>query len=607
MSKKKKTEKWSWELIKQIWINMNRIGKMVWVDQKYLVIFYAIVILLLSIVPFARSGIGGLLINELVDYAGKGSFTDKITILLAATVAVSFLTPMFYSLELYLAKIFYFYTGEKFELLLIKRKGEIDIASHEDPKINDLFNRVMEKGMWSIQSFFERQFFIMQNIIEVLVASIILTTSQWWVFLIIFLATIPELLAEIKYGKNVWSIYNTRSEVRRRFFNLKGHFQLLPELIELKLFQNTKYFLSMIKELFVNFQNEERKVENQKLRDFLLTQIISQSALAFATGWFVYEVLQGKIQIGTFTFILASIANLRQALSALFSNLGRQYQDSLFVKDVFKVIDIKPAIIKEKNGIILEQDKTPVIEFKNVSFAYPGSNKMALKDFSLKIVPGDKVALVGINGAGKTTFVKLLCRFYDPSEGQILINGQDLKKIDLESWWWHLGVLFQDYAHYSLLVKQAIGIGRTKKEVEMENIKNAAWASESNVFIEEWEKSYEQMLGKQFKHGVEPSIGQWQKLALARTFYRNPSILILDEPTSSIDAEAETNIFNKLNSLPQDRTVILISHRFSTVRQASKIVVIKHGKIIEQGKHEELLAINKDYARLFGMQAKGYR
>jgi ATP-binding cassette subfamily B protein len=352
---------------------------------------------------------------------------------------------------------------------------------------------------------------------------------------------------------------------------------------------------------------EEKKNEKKKLLSQLLVLCFSQTVIAFAIVYFTIQVVKGNLLIGTLAFILASVGDLRQSLSGLFSNLGRQYQDSLFVTDIFKLLDLKTTVEKPEKGIVLDPNKTPEIAFENVTFSYPGTKTEVLKNFSLKIVPGEKIALVGINGAGKTTFVKLLCRFYDPDEGRITIDGHDLKELDLESWYSQLGAIFQDYARYHFIVKEAIAVGRTGTASSLEKVKEAAQASEADVFIEEWEKKYEQMLGKEFTEGVEPSIGQWQKLALARTFYRAPSVLILDEPTSSIDAAAEAKIFEKLENLPKDRTVILISHRFSTVRQADKIGVVEEGELKELGTHEDLLKLNGTYAHLFNLQAKGYK
>ncbi len=311
--------------------------------------------------------------------------------------------------------------------------------------------------------------------------------------------------------------------------------------------------------------------------------------------------------IGTLTFILASVGELSSSLTELFVFLGRQYADSLFVTDTFKFLDSKPIITSPTNCLNLNPATTPHIVFDNITFTYPRAKKPALQNFSLEIKPGEKVAIVGVNGAGKTTLVKLLFRFYDPQIGKITIDGIDIKEIDLNCWYQKIGAIFQDYAHYHLLVRDAIAIGNSGEETSVEKVKSAAQFAEVATFIEEWKDKYNTMLGKQFAGGVEPSIGQWQKLALARTFYRDPKLWILDEPTSSIDSEAEAKIFEQLQSLPEDRSVILISHRFSTVRKADKIVVIKDGTIAETGSHEELLARKGTYARLFNLQALGYK
>lgn len=329
--------------------------------------------------------------------------------------------------------------------------------------------------------------------------------------------------------------------------------------------------------------------------------------IAYALVVLVEKVIAESILIGTFTFFLASIGGLRQSLSGFFGNLGRQYHDGLFIGDVFALLDLKEVVERPKSGIRLDPAKTPEIRFENVSFSYPGAGRATLKDFSLVILPGEKVALIGINGAGKTTFVKLLCRFYDPDDGKILIDGHDLRDIDLESWYTLLSVLFQDYAKYHFIVKEAIAVGRIESKFSLERVKDAAKTSEADVFIEELARGYEQKLGKEFTGGIEPSVGQWQKLALARTFYRDPAILVLDEPTSSIDAEAEAHIFERVEALSQNRTVILISHRFSTVRHASKIAVIEDGTVTELGTHDALLEFKGTYARLFYLQARGYK
>ena len=604
---KEKQEKLSFSVFREMLRNSVRLSAMIWKENKGSVIALGLVFLIVSAASFLQSGSRGLLINELVKIAGTGVVGSYLFILVGVLILATLIPSVLFTVQNYLSKLFYFFLEEKFDTLVIQKKGEIDVAIHEDPQHKDLFNRVTEEGTWRVRNFIDREFFIFQNLIEVTIASIVLIFSQWWVFLVILIGTLPELVVETRYGRMIWGIHSGRAETRRKYWELHGHFNVLSSLVELKLFQNTQYFLSTIKELFRSFQLEEKKNERKKLIHQLIVLCFSQVVIAFAIVYFTLQVVKGNLLIGTLTFVLTAIGDLRQSLSGLFSNLCRQYQDSLFVTDIFKMLDLKPVVKKLEKSIVLDQNKTSEIVFDNVTFSYPGTKKKVLKNFSLKISPGEKLALVGVNGAGKTTFVKLLCRFYDPDDGRIIVGGHDLKEIDLESWYSQLGAIFQDYARYHFVVKEAITVGRSGNVSSLEKVKEAAKASEADKFIEEWEKKYESMLGKEFTEGIEPSIGQWQKLALARTFYRDPKVLILDEPTSSIDAEAEAKIFEKLELLPKDRTVILISHRFSTVRQANKIGVIEEGELKELGTHEDLLKLNGTYAHLFNLQAKGYK
>lgn len=595
--------------------NSTRISKIIWDENKFLVTLLTFTFLVVSATPFIQSGASALLINSLVENGIREIDMSKILILVAILIAANFIPAIFRIIQDYISKIFFFFLDKKIHILFNARKGEIDVAAHENPEIGNLLTRIDEQGRWKVRDFADRQYYLIQNIAETVIASIILAFASWWVFLIIFVFTIPELLAEARYGRENWGIWTGNAQARRRFWNLQEHFTNISKLTELKLFQNTSYFVSIIDEILTLFQRKSIEKENQKAVYKLLASIPAQLAIAFAIFWFILQVVHGDLLVGTLIFILAAMGNFRQSLAGLFMNLGKQYEDNFFVSDFFRLMDLPPTIQKPVAGLKLDPKKTPEIIFDNVTFSYPGTNRVVLKNISIKISPGEKIAIVGINGAGKTTFVKLLCRFYDPTEGKITIDGHDLKDIDLESWYYQLGIIFQDYAQYNFIVKEAIALGRTTdrtadrddKGKNIAKVQESAEAAEADVFIKEWEKKYEQMLGKEFSEGIEPSIGQWQKLALARTFYRDPRILVLDEPTSSIDAEAEAKIFEKLEALPEDRTVILISHRFSTVRKANQIVIIEDGSIKELGTHEDLLKLNGTYARLFNIQAEGYK
>lgn len=507
--------------------NSVRLSGMVWKEKKNAVLALAFVFLLVSIAPFLQSGARALLINHLIDIAGSGRVDSRLILLIASLILSLLIPAVMFAFQNYLSRLFWFFLTERFGVMILRKKGEIDIAQHENPSFNDLLNKVTEEGALRIRCFIDRQFYIFQNIVEVTIASIIILLFDWRIFLVIVAGTLPELIAEARYGKMIWKMYTERAERRRRYQNLNSHFNTVQSISELKLFQNTPYFLKAVKELLHGFYLEDGKSEKKRLLQQVAVLGISQIVIGFAVVYFTLQVVKGGIMVGTFTFILASIGDLRQSLSGLFANVGSHYQDSLFVTDIFRFLDTESSIKRPENGIVLDRNKTPEIIFENVTFHYSGTDKVVLKDFTLKISPGDKVALVGVNGAGKTTFVKLLCRFYDPDSGRIAINGHDLKDIDLESLYSIMGVLFQDYARYHFMVKDAIAMGRSDAGPSPEMVEEAARHSGAAVFIEEWEKKYEQMLGREFSGGIEPSIGQWQKLALARLFYRDPRIMIL--------------------------------------------------------------------------------
>ncbi len=583
----------------------TRIIKIVWPGNQKIMLALAFIYLLFSLNPFIFSGSYGFLINNVVQSVSIGapspSFWFSLIVFALAGLMVSIILPLID----YFTRILTSHINERMEHVLLNAQAGLDFSVREDPKNANIFNSVNENS-WRMKETVNRQYFLIQNIVEVAVASFILLFANWWLFIIVLLGTIPELVVELRHGRHVWGIYGARSELRRRFWDLKGCFDNYTHLFDVKLFQSAQYFIGTIGDILKRFIIDERKLEKRKLRSYLLVRVLAQSVIVFAAVWFILKVIHGEMPVGNLIFIIASLDILRRALSSFFKNIGQQYGDSFFVVEILKLIDMKPVLPREENPAVLSSAETPEIIFDHVTFKYPQSETPILKDFSLRIKPGDRVALIGVNGAGKTTFVKLLLRFYDPTEGRILINGHDLRSLDLESWYSLIGVLFQDYANYHLLTKDVIAVGRTSKIPDIEKVKESAKAAEADTFIAEWEKNYDQQLGS-WVGGIEPSIGQWQKLALARTFYRDPRILILDEPTSSIDAEAEAKIFEKLEALPKDRTIIMISHRFSTVRQADQIVVIEGGKIKEHGKHADLLKKKGTYARLFKLQAKGYK
>jgi ATP-binding cassette subfamily B protein len=490
-----------------------------------------------------------------------------------------------------------------FNIKRATKMAEIDMATHESPEFNDLNNKISEGGTIRLSDMFDQQNRIISNLISVIAAAIIIVSFKWWLLLAIFVAVIPSLITNIYFGGVFYKLHNNQTINRREIGLYWNFFYGIPNIIDIKIYNLKELFLKKFETFFLKNSNEKLRLMSKRSQVEAFAHLITYTGISIPVVWFIKQAALKIIAIGTLTFALSSIERLRSSISNTFADLSRLYENNLYINDFFKLLTLDP-IIKDINTGVELKDNPQIIEFKNVSFAYPNNKTLVLKHLNLTIRAGEHLAIVGMNGAGKTTLVKLLCRFYDPNEGEILIDGHNLKNINLNSWYSYLGLLPQDYASYNLTVKEAIAIGGNG--LDMNRVYMAGQMSESDAFIKNYPEKYEQRLGKKFHNGQEPSIGQWQKLAIARLFYRNPYIYILDEPTSSVDVEGEIKIFKRLNEVAKDKIVIFISHRFTTLRQANKICVIEKGIITENGTHEELLANKKTYANLFKMQARSY-
>jgi ABC-type multidrug transport system fused ATPase/permease subunit len=581
--------------------------KIVW--EKHYIILSSLLLVstCIALVSLFQAYANGVLINTIV--ASIGHVVDKkVVIFSLVLMGASLIVPSFlYILQNFLTRIVYFFLSKHFDLLMAEKRIELDVQQYEDNEFNNFINRINQKGIYVISNMLTDLFYDYQSIVTVLFSSIVIANKSLIVFILIFLSSIPQLIISTNYGKRGWYIWgdDVDAEQRRKYWSVRGFIESLSALTEIKLFGLGKKFVERISNFINGVESEQLKNEKKYLFQQILATILSQGTLLLSIVYFTRQAIMGSIPAGTVIFIFGGMVGFQNSINALFSSIGRQQEDRLYIHDLStflktkRKIDVGPDELKTENS--------PEIIFDDVSFTYPKSNKKVYESLSLKISSGEKVAIVGLNGAGKTTLIKLLCRFYDPDKGQILIDGKNIKSLKQDSWYKSIGILFQDYAKFDFpKVGELISFGDIKKSYNEEEVISSAKSADAH-FIEKWENKYNQQLGKTFKNGIEPSGGQWQKLGIARLFYRDPKIWILDEPTSSIDADAESKIFESLAKLPKEKTVILISHRFSTVRTADRIIVIDEGKVREDGTHEELMAMCGEYARLFNLQAKGYK
>jgi ATP-binding cassette subfamily B protein len=379
---------------------------------------------------------------------------------------------------------------------------------------------------------------------------------------------------------------------------------------EVKLFNLGDFFIRRYHFLAEKFYEENKSVLTRRyLAGFFWTAL----TVAANSGIYLYVALQAvtrRITLGGLTLYTQSAIQTGQSFQGVLDGISNMYENNLFVNTLFEFLEYQPKIVSPENPYPVEPapgTKGLDIEFRNVSFTYPDKEEPALKNVNFTIRAGEAIALVGRNGAGKTTLVKLLTRLYDPDEGEILIGGRNIKDYDLQELREQVGVIFQDYVNYYMSARENIGVGRIAEVENSELIKSAARKSGANAVIERLDDGYETMLGRWFNEGVQLSGGEWQKVALARAFMRDARILILDEPTSSLDAQAEYEVFSHFRALTEGKTAIFISHRFSTVRLADRIFVIENGTIIENGSHKQLMELDGRYAELFNLQAEAYR
>lgn len=574
-------------------------------DKKLVIGFYGLSILG-AFFPILSSYIYKLTIDSII---GSGGIAPTVPLVVIALLGGMYLSNLTWDFVMWGLKNTYF--GNLFRnkiqnalsFTLFQKISSLDIAHLENPETNNLVTKTLDT-FWRQSNFLQRLADLFNNVVSFAASLLILIPFGWFIPLLISLAALPKLYLRTKYGKIEWSIYDTATPEVKKLWYLRWLMANKNTVAEMHLSQSQKVFLDRFKSLQDHLYNVYKKPVANFIKFAYFPEILQIGVIFIFAYWRLPHVLSGEMSIGTFTFFISILDRVANSVSGMITDLGELYENNLYVDNYYKVINLTPVINEPVSPIAMKlKNQPPRVEFKDVSFAYPGSTNLVLKDTSFIIEPGENVALVGPNGAGKTTIVKLLCRFYDVTSGEIIFNDVNIKDISRRDLYQMLSTLFQEFTHYEFTPRDYILMG---SEFHKGRFEEAVEASGAVGFIEKLPDKFDQQLGRQFEGGVELSIGEWQKLAIARAFYEGAPVLILDEPTSAIDAEAEYEIFNNLHKLYKTKTLIFVSHRFSTVRNADKILVVRGGEIIESGTHKALLAQKGVYARMFKLQAKGY-
>ena len=489
---------------------------------------------------------------------------------------------------------------------LMEHATTLDLVSFEDPVFYDKMERARRQttarlGMLAGLASMAQQVLTLLSLL-----SAVIFVYPWLVLLLV-LATIPVFLGETREAMLNYSLLFRSTPERRELDYLRYLGASNQSAKEVKIFGLGNYLAERARRLFDRFYADNRQLAIRRAGRGALINLIPTAAYYGAYALIVYRATRGLLTVGDVTLVIGAFTRIRMNMDNLLSGLIGVSEQALFIKDLFEFFDTKPGIVSGPDAIPAPRPIRDGFLFENVSFAYPDAEQNSLTDISFRFYPDERIALVGENGAGKTTLVKLLARLYDPTAGRILLDGVDLREYDVDDLRQEIGVIFQDYMRYDMLAMENIGVGRVGMVGDEERVGLSAEKSLAAGVITRLANGYRQMLGRRFEGGVDLSTGQWQKIALARAYMRDAQVLILDEPTASLDARAEFEVYQRFVDLTAGKMAVLISHRFSTVRMADRILVLEQGRIAEQGSHSHLVALGGKYAELFELQAAGYR
>lgn len=553
--------------------------------------------------------LGSRVLGELVTSVSAGAVTPnlyRLAIFEAFVLLGVNLSSAFAGLS---DRIMYIKWDRWFTLRLNEARARLDTEFYEDRDNQKLLNKLQFKGSWVVGNVADNIIYYYYNFLKMALIFGSVMALGLWAIAVITLASLPRIYAEIKRSKLQWGIWENKGDDFHRHYKTLNLFADQKSLIEIKLYNlKNKLLYGVSEQNIERFTSAQIKASKSTLRAESGAHFIYEATFGGVTLYMLRQAVNGVISIANFSFYAGLLNQFSSAMRNLSFVIAKSSESVLYARDFYTLIDSTARIVSPENAVEISKKEIPKIEFKGVSFAYRSNpEELILKDLNLVINPGEHLALVGENGAGKTTIIKLLLRLYDVTSGEILVNGTNIKEVDLDAYWSQIGVLFQDFNRYPFDIETNIELGRVTKKPTKKELDRATELANLDPILDKLPKGINTILDNSFEEGVEPSGGQWQRVALARAFYRNSNILILDEPTAAVDANAEYEIFNNIFAHYGDKTALIISHRFSTVKRAQRIVVLEKGKILEQGTHKDLMKNSKLYAEMFNKQAEGYK
>jgi ATP-binding cassette, subfamily B, bacterial len=587
--------------------NVPPLLKMVWETSRTLSICTLLLRFISALFPLATLWVSKLII-DLVVRSIRGEHVDRSAIwkllILELVLAIGSDT-----LSRFIALVDSL-LGDRFTnyitIRLMEHANTLDLVSFEDPVFYDKLERARRQTTARLSMLASLAAMAQQFLTLLSLLSAVILFSPWLLALLVA-ATIPVFFGETHFAMLNYSMLYRYTPERRELDYLR-YLGASDEMAkELRVFGVGNYLVERARALFARFYDENKHLAFRRAIHGTLLNLVPAGAYYGAYALIIVRALAGALTVGDLTLMVGAFSRSRSIMDGLVSGLVGVSEQALFIKDLFDFFQTNPMIVSAPDAIPAPRPIRIGFEFENVSFAYSGSDRNVLNNISFRFYPGEKIALVGENGAGKTTLVKLLARLYDPTEGRILLDGVDVREYQVDDLRHEIGVIFQDYMRYYFSAGENIGFGRIDELQNQDRITASAEKSLAAEVIRKLPRAYQQMLGRRFEGGVDLSTGQWQKIALARAYMRDAQILILDEPTASLDARAEFQVYQRFVDLTAGKMAVLISHRFSTVRMADRILVLEQGRIVEHGSHDQLVALGGKYAELFELQAAGYR